>query len=302
MDEDGVNYPPPPPAGQQSQFPYGPPTICASGHAMPPGASFCGVCGQPVSHSTPAAFGVPPVQTHNRRNWIIAGVAGVVLIAAIGIVLVTSGSSSSPPRATRAQLTTSQRAITRCTIAVAAGVDKIQTGGSGESQLLASRLGSASLINVFIQRANNYLDTALQRVHPRQAALQQTVREIEYLCSGPIEYLASGERKGTISVATAHSDLREYLVGAAAAVVATGGLVAAVSYFSSVSGFSGVSGISDVSGFTGLTGDSGFSAPSGTSDSSPGGFTGVTGSSGLSGVTGGGVSGFSGGGGVVGNT
>jgi hypothetical protein len=234
----------------------------------------------------------------------------VVLITAVGIVLATSGSSKTPtseaPGGTasgaHSQLTSSQRAIARCSIAVAAGVDRIQTEGNSEAQLLASRLGSTSLLNVFIQHANNYLDAALQRVHPRQAALQQTVREIEYLCSTPIDDLANSESKGTISATTEHSDLRKYLVVVAAAAVITGGAVAATSYFSSVSGFSGVTGIDNVSGFTGLTGDSGFSAPSGNSDSSPGGFTGVTGSSGLNGVTGGGISGFSGGGGVAGTS
>jgi transposase len=39
-------------------------------------------------------------------------------------------------------------------------------------------------------------------------APQQTVREIQYLSSTTITYLANGEAKGTISAATTHTDLR----------------------------------------------------------------------------------------------
>jgi len=288
------------------------PTVCPSGHVIPLGAPFCPTCGKAAA-SVPAGSGaVPgfeparPPGNVNRRNWIIGGVASVVLIAAVGIILATSGSPSptntnSSNNPSQAQLTSSQRADDRCTVAVAAGVAAIQTGQMTQSEL-AGRLGSNSLLYAIIDRSNSYLNAALVRVHPRSAALQQTAREIHYLCSTPIVYLASAVSRGTISPSTAHADLRRYVVAIAALAVAIGGVGAAASYFSSVSGFSGVTGIEEVSGFTGLSGVSGFSAPSGTSDNSPGGFTGVTGSSGLSGVTGGGISGFSGSGGVAGTS
>jgi hypothetical protein len=295
--------------------------LCPRGHPVRENARFCTICGQAVV--TPSAEAQGPGQIHTpaqmppeqrpppfatgfstrRRipSGIVIAAAVAVVLGAVGIVIATtshgqqapvSTTGSTPPtQVSSGNLTTLQRAVDRCTVMVAAGVSKLQQNSTSQDAELESEIGESTWVWATINRANTYLDAAVQRIQPRQAALAQTVKEISYLC---YERLSTLGLTAAGSTADASGKVREYLSDVALAVAFTGGAAVATNYFSGVGGLSGVTGIGSVSGFTGLSGFGGFTGASGFD--SPGGFTGVSGSSGVSGVSGGDLGANSGGG------
>jgi hypothetical protein len=231
----------------------------------------------------------------------VVGLVSALILAAGGITfaLTSKSSHSSTTTTTTVQihstLTAGHRAIDRCTVVVAAGVGNIQENGISASNAIEAKLGRDSWIYLTILKANDYLNVALQRVHPKDAALQQAAQEIIYLCAHRVQSIAVEAKQGsTVSTTVERAYLKDFITSIAVAATVTGVSIGTLHYFARTRQYttlSGVTGVDSASGFTGLTGSnlSGV-GPTGTSggvgptgDTAPGGFTGVTGSSGVSG-------------------
>jgi hypothetical protein len=71
---------------------------CGQGHEVRENDRFCGQCGQPAFQTTgtPATPAATPQTTSRRNTWLIpAGIAAIGVLAAVGWVIASSGSSSS---------------------------------------------------------------------------------------------------------------------------------------------------------------------------------------------------------------